>query len=89
MTAGRNDWAAENGDATLAACRARGDDDRPSSDIRDATESLRPTAPTSPSAASGGGHPVTDVTTTGPYTHFARPCGCPLTQADVQELKED
>lgn len=30
--------------------------------------------------------PVTDVATTGPHTHFARPCGCSLSQADVQEI---
>ena len=31
-------------------------------------------------------HPVTDVTTMGPHTHVARPCGCRLTLAGVQEI---
>lgn len=32
-------------------------------------------------------NPVTDVSATGPHTHFARPCGCRLMPADVQELE--
>ncbi|WP_254861433.1 hypothetical protein [Halovivax gelatinilyticus] len=33
-------------------------------------------------------YPVTDVTSTGPHTHLARPCGCPLTLADVQAMND-
>ena len=32
------------------------------------------------------GTPVISITSTGPHSHSASPCGCGLTLADVQEL---
>ncbi|WP_247730631.1 hypothetical protein [Halovivax limisalsi] len=32
--------------------------------------------------------PVTDITSAGPHTHSASPCGCRLTLVDVQGMRE-
>ncbi|WP_247729891.1 hypothetical protein [Halovivax limisalsi] len=31
--------------------------------------------------------PVVSITSSGPHTHSARPCGCELPLADVQEIQ--
>ncbi|MFC3957328.1 hypothetical protein [Halovivax cerinus] len=33
------------------------------------------------------GMPVVRITSSGPHTHSASPCGCGLTLADVQDLR--